>query len=331
MKLSNLRKAWLKVTRLLSFKPNKKMEGSIRINPNYDTLISVIISEDTIDLIGLVDRNYNKPDYDKIFKENKVDKLRFIAYHFGDDLHLSLRTNPETKAIERYEFTSGGEAFEITERQWQGALKMQYGSKDALLDEIGRNEDFMNLPYIQTLLDSYDSITELTYQESFAIEIPQFRLKVFEDIDVGEMIKGLGYTKVKVEGEKVTRRRYNPDGTYELFEKDNVYELLEVDTSTLTDQRGSKDYAIKCWCTSTNEEHFLWVEEEFAMQGPKEAIASTFRVQADLIPHIEEISRQGDILKIIYKDDKYLQKVDPAKPKRALTWDEYNSLLVCET
>lgn len=172
----------------------------------------------------------------------------------------------------------------------------------------------------------FDSVVPFTYAEAFALENAEFRGVVFGTIDVVEMINNLGKEQIAVDGIEVKRKIFNIDGEFEGYkEYHNVYETYKV----FGDKLGLDNetmYAVRCWCTSTNEEHWIWIEERYA-DDPLTAIASTFRLHENIIPHITELKRQGDIM-LVETGDK---DIEPEGNIRPLTKKEYFDLLTMET
>lgn len=138
------------------------------------------------------------------------------------------------------------------------------------------------------------------------------------------MMDNLGNERISTEGKNVTHKFYKEDGSYELKNYDVIYELYKVDCSKLNVD--DSVYAVKCWCTTTNKEHWLWVETKYAMKGPLEAIASTMRVYENMIPHIKSIKRQGDVL--LFEMNQYVKPSGNIVP---LTADQYFSLLEAQS
>jgi hypothetical protein len=146
---------------------------------------------------------------------------------------------------------------------------------------------------------------------------------VFGSINVPDMIRQLGSERVNVEGKEVTHRDYNEDGSYTMRTYSIIYELHKVSGEKLNIE---DVYAVKCWCTTTDKEHWLWVEDEYAQKGALEAIASTMRVYENMIPHIVSIKRQGDVL--LFEMDK---EVKPAGNIIPLTAEQYFGWLVSQS
>ena len=162
-----------------------------------------------------------------------------------------------------------------------------------------------------------------SYEEAFRIENDAFRALVFGSINVPEMISFLGTERINVEGKDVRHRKYKEDGSYTMEDYHVIYELHRVNGEKL----GIDDvYAVKCWCTTTNKEYWLWVEEEYADKGALEAIASTFRVYENMSPYIKTIKRQGDVC--LYEMTK---EVKPAGNIVPLTAEQYFSKLVAQS
>ena len=185
-------------------------------------------------------------------------------------------------------------------------------------------EMFMCDEKMDELLAMYDNATPFTYAEAFALENPEFQSLVFGSIDIIEMISELGHERICTDGKPVKHKVFSESGELLGFnEYDNIYEVHKVNGQKL----GLNEdlYALRCWCTTTNKEHWLWIEEQYK-DSPLEAVASTFRIHKNLIPHISEIKRQGDVLLVEMKED-----VKPEGEIVPLTSEQYFSLLTCQS
>jgi hypothetical protein len=69
----------------------------------------------------------------------------------------------------------------------------------------------------------------------------------------------------------------------------------------------------------------LWIEDQYK-DSPLEAVASTFRIHENLIPHIKEIKRQGDILLVELNQD-----VEPQGNIVPLTAEQYFGFLTAQS
>jgi len=175
------------------------------------------------------------------------------------------------------------------------------------------------------LLAFYDEVDAFSYAEAFNIKNELFQSKVFGSINIGEMLEQLGHTRIKTEGKSVKHKQFDTLGNQmEDVEYDNIYEIHEVDGTKLG-LTAEKLYVLKCWCTSTNKEHWLWIDNEYK-DSPLEAVASTFRIHQNLIPHIKEIKRQGDVLLVEMNED-----VEPEGEIVPLNAEQYFALLTCQS
>lgn len=148
--------------------------------------------------------------------------------------------------------------------------------------------------WVQLYTNLFDKVNPYSYAEALNIKNDEFRAEVFSIIDVPQMIKNLGSTRIKVEGIELINKVYNTvTKSFDEMPLTQIYELHLVNGKKL----GIEDcYAIKCWCTSTKEEHWLWVNDEQAASGsPLEAIASTCNIYECMENNIKHIIRQGDV------------------------------------
>jgi hypothetical protein len=177
----------------------------------------------------------------------------------------------------------------------------------------------------QTLLETYKSVEPFNYLEAFNIKDNNFRALVFRSVNISDMINNLGAVRYKTDGIKLNLKTYdifgNENGT---IEQDNIYEVYEVDGTKLNIEE--KLYVVKCWCTTTNKEHWLWIESEYK-DDPLSAIASTFRVHENVVDNIRSIKRQGDILILEMKDE----KIVPTGDIVSLTKEQYFQLLEAQS
>ena len=177
---------------------------------------------------------------------------------------------------------------------------------------------------VDLLVTSYDTAEPYTYAEAFKLESESFKSLVFGCIRVPEMIRELGHHRIATKGRQVRHKQYAPDGTFTGYlEYDVIFETHQVDGTKL----GVLEpiYAVRCWCTTTRDEHWLWIQDEWAMD-PIEAIAHTFQVHENLVPHIKELKRQGDVLLVELTED-----VEPRGAMVTLSADQYFGLLTAQS
>ena len=177
---------------------------------------------------------------------------------------------------------------------------------------------------IDLIVNSYDNAEPYTYAEAFHIPSEVFRSMVFGCIRVPEMIKELGHTRIATAGKPVRHKQFAPDGEFLGYrEYDVVFETHRVDGTKL----GLREaiYAVRCWCTTTHNEHWLWIHDEWR-SDPLEAIAHTFQVHENLVPHIKELKRQGDVLLV-----ELTQDIEPRGAMVTLSADQYFGLLTAQS
>lgn len=153
--------------------------------------------------------------------------------------------------------------------------------------------------------------------------------RAFEEFNIPEIILSFNPKRIAVSGKELTKKRFDLEGnrlsdvTYSA-----IYETYEVVIPFQNEIITA--YAIKCWCTTTEKEHWLWLEEQYK-DDPLEAIASTFRVHQQIIPYIKELKRQGDILLVELTQDVNIDEPFSNSSLVPLTAEQYFSLLTIES
>lgn len=258
--------------------------------------------------------NYNKNNVELVFNITKntlyygvenTDVIRFLKGVFTNKTRFESRFINEFKGVKH----TMKRMLEAGELDNYDQVDLNDWECDAQMDE---------------LLAIYDDVKPFSYAEAFKIEDEEFKIMVFGSIDIEEMIEELGHTRIKTEGKKVNHKTFNRNGEFTgMKEYDTIYETHEVDGTKLGLEENI--FALRCWCTTTDKEHWLWIEDQFKDQ-PLEAVASLCRVHEDLIPNIKEIKRQGDILLIEMKED-----VEATGEIVPLNADQYFSLLTAQS
>lgn len=183
-----------------------------------------------------------------------------------------------------------------------------------------------NIANLNVFLDAYEKLSPYSYEEAFAIEDKEFQAVVFGSIDISEMIKNLGHKRIKTEGKVLKQKIFSKEGEFLRYEElHNIYEIHEINPTKLGITEDTPLYALKCWCTTTNKEHWIFIDEKYK-DSPLEAVASTFWVYDNMIPYIKEIKRQGDILLVEWT--KPFEKGGKLVP---LTANVYFKYLTCQT
>lgn len=193
-------------------------------------------------------------------------------------------------------------------------------------DYVTPNE-FECIKFMDEILEIYDHVKPFTYIEAFELENVTFQINVFGSIDITEMISELGCERIKADGKFVKHKQFDIDGNFTGYkEYNNIYETYKVSGEKLNLEEDL--YAVKCWCTSTDNEHWIWINDEYK-DDPLEAIASTFKIHGNLIPHIKELKRQGDILLVEMNEGS--NEIEPEGDMVSLTSEQYFSLLTAQS
>lgn len=173
---------------------------------------------------------------------------------------------------------------------------------------------------IQLYSDLFDEYSEYSYTDAFKESNNSFRSQIFSALNVVEMIENLGHQRIKTEGITLNNKTWNDyTKSFENRSVEQVYELHRVNGEKLG--LNTPLYAIKCWCTSTNDEHWIWTEEE---NSPLTAIANTCVIYKSMKNNIKHIIRQGDVFLFEMINP---QEVSDDDEKISLSKDEYFSLL----
>jgi hypothetical protein len=214
-------------------------------------------------------------------------------------------------------------------------LKMRHVSFDNFFTrEVSREWTYKPSASFDEILASikrkWKKVVPLKYEDIFQLHDFRLRRFAFNYVGVDVFMKKLKAKRIATEGIEVTNIEYDAQGSKKLVKKHNIFEIYEADFNKVQhfrSWRGEKQlrYAVKCWCTSTNKEHWIWVEEKYK-DDPLAAIASTFRVHENVIPFIKCLKRQGDILLCEMK-----RNVRPEGTIRPLTKEEYFGLLIAES
>jgi hypothetical protein len=182
-------------------------------------------------------------------------------------------------------------------------------------------------------------IQPVTVKEALAIPNTEIRRTYFDCIGVRKLFAEL---KPKLRDKQVIKKKranWNEENqeNFRIFE--DVYELYEIEGKKLFEkdrwgQQPNPVYAVRCWCTTTNREYWIYVNTE-AATGRRwwgddskrdfdaiRAIAWTIRLD---ITHPEKIYRQGDII-VAKKSDKS-EEITPYH----LNKDLYLNLMYSET
>lgn len=183
-------------------------------------------------------------------------------------------------------------------------------------------------------------IQPVTVQEALTLSNTEMRRLYFNCIGVQKLFQTLEPKLLDRQVIKKKRTRWDENNDPRVHEFEDLYELYEIDGEKLFGQTrwggaaGNTVYAVRCWCTTTNREYWLYVPPVAAIgnrwsRGAAEdnpdairAIAWTIRID---ITNPEKIYRQGDI--IVAKQSDNSEEVQAYH----LTKEQYLDLMYSET
>jgi len=185
-------------------------------------------------------------------------------------------------------------------------------------------------------------IEPVSIQDALIQENTEDRRVYFDAIGIEKLFKSLDPKLLDKQTIKKSRTRWDDEFNEYTHEFEDVYELYEIPASKMftKDRWGNEPrdhiYAVRCWCTTTNREYWLYVprwaalgeswwsssEDERAKADAIRAIAWTVRIS---ITDPEKIYRQGDI--IVVKESPTSVETNPYH----LTKEQYLSLMTSET
>lgn len=257
-----------------------------------------------------------------IDKEDEGDPNLRTLVHCTDILYIEVDENNQpvkylTKHGSEEEYISRELFLKLTKMLGNSIKELtvfpdsKYGSLIKMFDRMGLTQQ------------KWNQIRRLSYNECFSLKSSRLRTAVFAGVNIKELVEACGYEKIDVSGVELTQG----DGTVH-----SVYELLKVDIAKLLPEEDRREdafsHVVRCWCTSTKEEHYLWVKDEFT-DSALQAIASTCVIQKELLEHCTAIKRQGDTFYFQYPNKDLVEKLyDDKAEKVHLTPEQYTSLLI---
>ncbi len=282
---------------------------------------------------------------------NQLETVKQVSLFLDDFLR---RADNQKQCLVRidngvsFDMKTGDFGDNVTFEMYMKYLKGIYSNKERFIARWIENEeaksDYFTLMkdfginFMEDLkvrmLNAWDETVPFTYQEAFSIADSSFRSLVFGTISITEMMGELDGTCIS-SAEIVTKQNkyVDPEFTPVTTELINKYEVWEADGTKLGVD--SKLYAVKCFCTTTGNTHYLWLSDSTHKDSPLEAIASTFFFYEELIPHIEEIYRQGDTwFPVLAKNeevDAIIERLDKNSKTVPLTADIYFSKIVSQS
>ena len=235
-----------------------------------------------------------------------------------------------------YTFTvSGSSNFTLTQalRLWKAKYpEFVDFEKDVITHEALK--DFSD--FVQEM---WDTILPVTVEDALSIQNTEIRRVYFDCIGVKALFNQLDPILLDRQVINKTRMSWDSENTPKQKVFEDVYELYQIDGKKMykEDRWGREPnpvFAVRCWCTTTNREYWIYVNTEaatgqrwlFSDIGPVydaiRAIAWTVRID---VSNPEMIYRQGDIIVVKVPED---VKVCT---ERHITKEEYLNLMYSES
>lgn len=184
--------------------------------------------------------------------------------------------------------------------------------------------------------EMWDDILPITTEEALREQNMERRRAMFDCIGVSNLFKALKPQLLDKQIINKVRTRWDERNHPYEHRFDDTYELYKIEGHKLFKQVNEwrtpdPVYAVRCWCTTTNREYWIYVPEDaafgedpFADRVPDviKGIAWTIRIN---ITHPQRIYRQGDI--ILVQESEQSKEVEPYH----LSKKQYLSLMYSET
>lgn len=161
-------------------------------------------------------------------------------------------------------------------------------------DELVFNSDEGYSKMIRGYISKHWIHTEkISMNQIFTLKSRMLKRICFEILSPSELMKALGAVRIKVSGIELDYCQYDEFGNKTSLSKYNVYETYR--TTEHEKHQLNEIFAVKCSCSTTENEHWIFIEDQYAY-SPLSAIASTFHIPDEDLSQIHCIKRQGDIL-----------------------------------
>jgi hypothetical protein len=168
--------------------------------------------------------------------------------------------------------------------------------------------------------ECWDTIEPVTVEEALKVTNTEERRTYFDCIGIEKLFKSLDPKLLDRQVLKKNRTRWDDEFNEYTHTFEDIYELYEIRGTKLFDKDRwgnvpNSIFAVRCWCTTTNREYWLYVPAEAALGSnwwyrddlrnePDAIRAIAWTVRLDVpIGHVERIYRQGDIIVAKVKDE----------------------------
>ena len=238
-----------------------------------------------------------------------------------------------------YKYTVNGRAnYSLTDalRLWKTKFDDYKDFEKAVITSPALND------FNEFVKSVWEEINPISVEDAFKMDNTEDRRVYFDAIGIERLFKSLDPKLLDRQVIKKTRVRWDDEYTEKEHVFEDVYELYEIESSKLFKKspdrwRQMEDiYAVRCWCTTTNREYWLYVTRLAALgnwgdEGKPDAIrAIAWTIRVDVPKDsLERIYRQGDIIVVKMKDD--AKVTESSYMPYHLNKDQYLSLMYSET
>lgn len=279
---------------------------------------------------------YNNPKFVKDFVNNnarsliKIDEIKYLELPKHLEANFAYKINDNEKISKKWYYI--GEKLKFPLEEYISIIKMNFSSFENFHARIIHNkwidENREGLDEVLSYIkDLWESTSVFNFDKAFNFRYQEIRAFIFRFVNLSEMMTRLSAKKIASQTIAVNHIVYT-EKEDKLVKRENHYEVYEADFGNFKNisfRGNSKVFALKCWCPSTDNEHWLWIEEQYS-ENPLEAVASTFRIHENVIPYIKYLKRQGDLLFCEME-----KEIIPSGEIRPLTAKEYFDLLIAES
>lgn len=235
--------------------------------------------------------------------------------------------------VEYFICNRGG--FNLSEalRHWKAKFETFKHFKKAVITHPGL-EDFGT--FVEEVWDTIDPVTVAEALQEKNIEK---RRVMFDCIGTSKLFNELNPELLDKQIIQKTRTRWKENNEPYQYEFEDTYQLYKIPGEKLFSGLGGiyvnpdPVYAVRCWCTTTNREYWIYVPEQAALgihswdvehQKPDAVRAIAWTIRID-VSFPERIYRQGDI--IIVVESPTSKTVEPYH----LNKEQYLRLMYSET
>lgn len=118
--------------------------------------------------------------------------------------------------------------------------------------------------------ECWDTIKPVTVEEALQVANTEERRTYFDAIGIEKLFKGLEPELLDKQVLKKKRQRWDDEFNEYTHEFEDVYELYVIDGEKMFTKQNERStaipiYAVRCWCTTTNREYWLYVPREAAL------------------------------------------------------------------